>query len=102
MCREIYTYRNIKLDEFIYTIMTSRRDTICIVHLDERTQSHTISTRAHVMNDYDASYIWDYEVSAHDYLDESYTHDIQNTWDLDDEYARDSHDYTQLAYIHFA
>ncbi len=54
------------------------------------------------MNDYDASYIWDYEVSAHDYLDESYTHDIQNTWDLDDEYARDSHDYTQLAYIHFA
>ena len=24
----IYTYRNIKLDEFIYTIMTSRRDTM--------------------------------------------------------------------------
>jgi len=54
------------------------------------------------MNDYDASYIWDYEVSAHDYLDESYAHDIQNTWDLDDEYARDSCDYTQLAYTYFA
>ena len=64
--------------------------------------SHNLDEGAHVMNDYDASYVWDYEVSSHDYLDESYTHDIQNTWDLDDEYARDSCDYTQLAYIHFA
>ena len=54
------------------------------------------------MNDYDASYVWDYEISSHDNLDETYTHDIHNTWELDDEYARDSHDYTQLAYIHFA
>jgi len=54
------------------------------------------------MNDYDASYVWDYEVSCHDNLDETYAHDIQNTWDLDEDYARDSHDYTQLAYIHFA
>ena len=54
------------------------------------------------MNDYDASYIWDYEISCHDGLDESYTNDIHNTWELDDEYARDSCDYAQLAYTHFA
>ena len=58
---------------------------------------------AHVMNDYDASYIWDYEVSCHDNLDETYAHThIQDTWDLDDEYARDSCDYAQLAYTYFA
>lgn len=52
------------------------------------------------MNDYDASYVWDYETSYHDdNLDESYAH---NTWELDDEYRRDSHDYTILDYIHFA
>ena len=54
------------------------------------------------MNDYDAAYVWDYEISCHDNLDESYTHDIHNTWELDDEYARDSCDYTQLAYTYFA
>ena len=53
------------------------------------------------MNDYDASYIWDYEMSCHD-LDETYTYDIQNTYDLDEDYARDSCDYTQLAYTYFA
>ena len=78
---------------------------ISTLHLDELhgiMHVHTqISTRAHVMNDYDASYIWDYEISCHD-LDESYTHDIQNTYDLDEDYARDSCDYTQLAYTYFA
>ena len=53
------------------------------------------------MNDYDASYIWDYEMSCHD-LDESYAHDMQNTYDLDEDYARDSCDYTQLSYMYFA
>jgi len=53
------------------------------------------------MNDYDASSIWDYEMSCHD-LDESYTHDMQNTYDLDEDYARDSCDYTQLSYMYFA
>ena len=54
------------------------------------------------MNDYDAAYVWDYEMSCHD-LDETYTHDIlQNTYDLDEDYARDSCDYTQLAYTYFA
>ena len=59
---------------------------------------------AHVMNDYDASYIWDYETSCHDdNLDETYTYThVQDTWELDDEYARDSCDYAQLAYTHFA
>ena len=58
----------------------------------------------HVMNDYDASYIWDYETSCHDdNLDETYVHThVQDTWDLDDEYARDSCDYAQLAYTYFA
>ncbi len=55
------------------------------------------------MHDYDASYIWDYETSSHDDLDESYvTHNIQDTYELDDEYARDSYDYQTLAYIHYA
>ena len=54
------------------------------------------------MNDYDASYIWDYEMSCHDDLDETCTYNMQNTWDLDEDYARDSCDYTQLAYRHFA
>ena len=68
-----------------------------IIHV--RTQ---ISTRTRAMNDYDASYIWDYEMSCHDNLDETYTYDIQNTYDLDEDYARDSCDYTQLAYTYFA
>ena len=33
-------------------------------------------------------YVWDYEISCHE--------------DLDEEYARDSYDYTELAYIHYA
>ena len=53
------------------------------------------------MLDYDATCVWDYEISCHD-LDETYTHNIQDTYDLDDEYARDSCDYTQLAYVHYA
>ncbi len=46
--------------------------------------------------------IWDYEISCHD-LDENctYTH-MQDTYDLDEEYSRDSYDYTELAYIHYA
>ena len=53
------------------------------------------------MNDYDASYIWDYEISCHD-LDESRKYNMHNTYDLDDDYARDSTDYAHLAYIHYA
>ena len=47
-------------------------------------------------------FIWDYEISSHDYLDENYTYNMQDTWDLDEEYARDSYDYTELAYTHYA
>ena len=53
------------------------------------------------MNDYDASSVWDYEISAHD-LVESHVYNIQDTYDLDEEYARDSYDYTELAYTHYA
>ena len=54
------------------------------------------------MNDYDVSSVWDYEISSHDNLDETYTYNVQDTYDMDEEYGRDSCDYTQLAYIHFA
>ena len=76
----------------------------CIIHLDEiyvtlYMYTHNLD-EDHVMNDYDAAYVWDYEISCHDdNLDESYAH---NTWELDDEYRRDSHDYTELAYTYFA
>ena len=53
------------------------------------------------MNDYDASSVWDYEISAHD-LVESHAYNMQDTYDLDEEYARDSYDYTELAYTHYA
>ena len=53
------------------------------------------------MNDYDASSVWDYEISAHD-LDENYSYSMQDSYDLDEEYARDSYDYTELAYTHYA
>ena len=53
------------------------------------------------MNDYDASSVWDYEISCHD-LHENITHSMQDTYDLDDEYARDSCDYAQLSYTHYA
>jgi len=74
--------------------LTSRRD-YTIIYI-------TIKFSTRIMNDYDASSVWDYEISAHD-LDENrtYTH-VQDTYDLDEEYARDSYDYTQLAYMHYA
>ena len=43
-------------------------------------------------------------MSCHDYLDEMYAmcYAQQDTYDLDDEYARDSTDYQELAYRHYA
>ena len=46
------------------------------------------------MHDYDAECIWDYEISSHDYIEEDY--------DADNEDRRDSTDYEQLAYQHYA
>ena len=54
------------------------------------------------MHDYDSTNIWDYEISCHDFLDESYGYNMQNTYDLDDDYARDNTDYQDLAYRHYA
>ena len=55
------------------------------------------------MQDYDCEFVWDYEMSSHDYLDENYAHThMHNTYDLDDDYQRDSTDYQALAYIHYA
>ena len=48
---------------------------------------------------------FDCEISCHDYLDETYgaSYAIQhNTYELDEDYARDSCDYTELAYKHYA
>ena len=36
------------------------------------------------------------------HLDENYVHNtVHNTYELDDEYARDSTDYQTLAYMHY-
>ena len=50
------------------------------------------------MNDYDYESTWDYEISCHDYLDETYTH----MQDLDEEHPREHTDYQALAYAHYA
>ena len=54
------------------------------------------------MHDYDSEFIWDYEISCHDFLEESNSYSMENTYDLDEDYNRDSQDWQQLAYIHFA
>ena len=55
------------------------------------------------MHDYDCEFVWDYEISSHDYLDENVSHHMQESYDLDDDYARvDSTDYATLAYVHYA
>ena len=46
------------------------------------------------MHDYDAEFIWDYEISSHDYIEEEF--------DVEDDDRRDSTDYEQLAYQHYA
>ena len=46
--------------------------------------------------EYDSEFMWDYEISCHDYLDESYT------YDLDEDHARARTDYQELAYMHYA
>ena len=53
------------------------------------------------MNDYDVTSVWEHEISCHD-LDESHAYNMQDTYDLDEEYARDSYDYTELAYHYYA
>jgi|TARA_A100001391_G_scaffold163896_2_gene123555 hypothetical protein len=47
------------------------------------------------MNDYDvAEFVWDYENSSHDFYE---------SYDLDDEYVRESNNnYQELAYRHYA
>ena len=55
------------------------------------------------MHDYDCEFVWDYEISSHDYLDENVSHHMHESYDLDDDYARcDSTDYQALAYMHSA
>ena len=48
------------------------------------------------MHDYDAEFVWDYEFSSHDFLDES----MQN--DDEDYYVRSDNNYEELAYKHYA
>ncbi len=48
------------------------------------------------MYDYDTDFVWEYEFSSHDYIEESYTND-------DDDYVRESNNnYEVLAYRHYA
>ena len=47
------------------------------------------------MYDYDVEFVWEYDYSCHDYLEESNT--------SDEDYARDdNNNYQELAYRHFA
>ena len=47
------------------------------------------------MYDYDTDFVWEYEFSSHDFLEESYTDD--------DDYVRESNNnYEVLAYRHYA
>ena len=60
-------------------------------------------------DDYEIDYSFDNEFYAYD-LDEIYEYHMHNiqldmhndTYEIDDEYARDSHDYDALAYRHYA
>ena len=59
-------------------------------------------------DDYEIDYTYSNEFYAQD-LDEIYeyhmhntSYNIQDTYEIDDEYARDSHDYDALAYRHYA
>jgi hypothetical protein len=55
------------------------------------------------MHDYDSEFVFDYDNSCHDWLEESYSHE-KYSYDMDEDYNRvtDSQDYQQLAYTHFA
>ena len=47
------------------------------------------------MYDYDTDFVWEYEFSSHDFLEENYPND--------DEYIRESNNkYEVLAYRHYA
>ena len=67
-----------------------------------------ISTRPMYETDYEFAYEYNNESYTYD-LDEmceylmrdTYTH-IQDAYEIDDEYARDSCDYNELAYKHYA
>ena len=53
------------------------------------------------MHDYDSEFVWDYEISCHDYIEESTTY--ESMYDSYEDYTRnDSTDYQALAYMHFA
>ena len=54
------------------------------------------------MHDYDSEFVFDYENSCHDFIDERTSYEYENTYDLNEDYNRDSQDYQQLAYIHYA
>ena len=77
----IYTYNN--LDE---NTLAPRRDLCYTMNV------HTISTSI-MYDDYDLDYTF---TNDHTDLDEYYTSD------LDEDYARDAHDYESLAYRHYA
>jgi hypothetical protein len=68
--------------------------------------SYTISTRT-MYDDYDLDYTYSNEFYTYD-LDEVVEHHMQSrdiqqdAYEMDDDYARDSCDYNDLAYRHYA
>ena len=62
-------------------------------------QCYVIITVVHssrLMHDYDCEFIWDYEVSCHDFVEERYSND-------DEDYApRTDNNYERLAERHYA
>ena len=100
MCVSAYVLRDFIRDpatrfiHYTYKRLTSRRDFVIII-------IQSSNSLLDFMNDYDASSVWDYEISCHDSY-ENHTCNMQDTYELDEEYARDSCDYTQLAYMHYA
>ena len=62
--------------------------------------NHIINQQSRLDMEYDYEFMWDYEISVHDDLDENvYTQYAE----LDENYARrESTDFQTLAYMHYA
>ena len=85
----IYTFI-MNLDEFMHTYC-NLVELYAII-----TQSITQSRRA-MYDDYDLDYTF-----SSDYTLDEYTYADTGILDLDEDYARDTHDYQDLAYRHYA
>jgi len=61
--------------------------------------NHIIKQQSRLDMEYDYEFMWDYEISVHDDLDER----VYTYAELDENYARrESTDFQTLAYMHYA